>query len=98
MANTYTSLYYHIIFSTKNRIRHISQALEQRVWAYIGGIARAHNMTALQIGGVDDHIHALIGGSSNAIAQPDCSVPQGRLLEVDSHGIPSLARLWLARR
>jgi putative transposase len=25
-----------------------------------GGIARKHKMTAIQIGGVDDHIHALI--------------------------------------
>jgi REP element-mobilizing transposase RayT len=34
--------------------------LEQRVWEYIGGIARAHNMTALQVGGVEDHVHALV--------------------------------------
>jgi putative transposase len=27
---------------------------------YIGGIARKHKMTALQVGGVDDHIHALV--------------------------------------
>ena len=33
--------------------------IEQRVWAFIGGIARAHKMTALQVGGIEDHIHAL---------------------------------------
>lgn len=60
MANTYCSLHYHIIFSTKNREKHISQKIEERVWAYIGGVARAHKMTALQIGGVEDHIHALV--------------------------------------
>jgi REP-associated tyrosine transposase len=60
MANTYTSLHYHVIFSTKNREPWLVPAIEQRVWEYIGGIARKHKMTALQVGGVDDHIHALV--------------------------------------
>ena len=60
MANTYTSLHYHIVFSTKNRIPYIKPEIEQRVWEYLGGVVRHHKMTALQVGGVDDHIHALI--------------------------------------
>ena len=60
MANTYTSLHYHVIFSTKNRIGWLKSEIESRVWAYIGGIARKHKMTALQVGGTDDHIHALV--------------------------------------
>ena len=61
MANTYTCLHYHIVFSTKNRENFISQNIEARVWAYIGGIARTHKMVALQIGGIENHIHALVG-------------------------------------
>lgn len=60
MANTYTSLHYHVIFSTKNREPWLRLDIEQRIWAFIGGIARSHKMTALQVGGVDDHIHALV--------------------------------------
>jgi len=60
MANTHTSLHYHIIFSTKNREPWLVTDIEQRVWAFIGGIARAHRMTALQVGGVEDHVHALV--------------------------------------
>ncbi len=60
MANTYTSLYYHVVFSTKNREPFIAQDIENRVWAFVGGIARQHKMTALQVGGIEDHIHALI--------------------------------------
>ena len=60
MANTYASLHYHVVFSTKERVRWISQEIEERVWAYVGGIARKHKMTALQVGGVEDHIHALV--------------------------------------
>ncbi len=60
MANTYTSLHYHVIFSTKNREPWLVQSIEQRIWEFIGGIARAHGMTALQVGGVEDHIHVLV--------------------------------------
>jgi putative transposase len=60
MANTYTSLYYHIVFSTKNRVAWIAPEIEQRTWAYIGGIARKNKMAALQVGGIEDHIHALV--------------------------------------
>ena len=60
MANTYTSLYYHVVFSTRNRVRCINREIEERVWAYIGGVARKHRMTALRVGGYEDHVHALI--------------------------------------
>jgi len=60
MANTYSSLHYHLVFSTKNRVPYLTHDIEQRVWAYIGGVARKHKMTALQVGGFDDHIHALV--------------------------------------
>ena len=60
MANTYSSLNYHFVFSTKNREPWLVQDIESRIWSYIGGIARAHNMKALQVGGIEDHIHALV--------------------------------------
>jgi REP element-mobilizing transposase RayT len=60
MANTYASLFYHVDFSTKNRVEFIRPEIEERVWAYIGGIARKHNMTAIQVGGIEDHIHTLV--------------------------------------
>ena len=61
MANTYTSLHYHIVFSTKNRERWIGSDIEERVRAYLGGILRENNMKPLQIGGVEDHVHVLLG-------------------------------------
>jgi REP element-mobilizing transposase RayT len=60
MANTYTSLHYHLIFGTKNRAAFIKPEIEQRLWADLGGVARKHKLTTLQIGGCDDHIHALL--------------------------------------
>ncbi len=60
MANTYSSLFYHIVFSTKNRAPFIKPEFENRIWEYVGGVARHHKMTALQIGGIEDHLHALV--------------------------------------
>jgi REP element-mobilizing transposase RayT len=61
MANTYTALHFHLVFSTKNRKPWISQEIEERIWEYLGGIARANGMKPLKIGGIDDRIHMLIG-------------------------------------
>jgi REP element-mobilizing transposase RayT len=61
MANTYSCLHYHIVFSTKNRERWIKQSEEERLWAYLGGIAREHGFTPIRVGGVEDHVHLLLG-------------------------------------
>ena len=60
MANTYTSLHYHIVFSTKNREPWLTPENERQIWEYLGGIARDGGMKALRIGGFNDHIHALL--------------------------------------
>jgi putative transposase len=61
MANTYTSLHYHVIFSTKNRLPWMTANIQPRIWEFIGGIARKHKMKALRVGGVQDHAHILVG-------------------------------------
>ena len=60
MANTYTSLTYHVVFSTKNREPWLAVPIGQRLWPFLGGIARENGMKALEIGGVGDHVHVLI--------------------------------------
>ena len=96
MANTYTSLHYHFIFSTKNREPWLTPDIEHRIWAFIGGIARAHNMTALQVGGVEDHIHALVTAPAT-IAPAQSPVSQGRLFKMDSRGVQITPKLRMAR-
>ncbi len=60
MANTYTSLDYHIVFSTKNREPWLVEHVRERLWPYFGGIARENRMKALEVGGVADHMHLLL--------------------------------------
>ncbi len=59
-AHTRVSVRIHYIFSTKDRQPTIPLELESRLWAYIGGITRKLEGAALAVGGVEDHIHALI--------------------------------------
>jgi len=60
MANSYLSLYIHLVFSTKGRLAMIFPDLQNRLWAYMGGIARENQMKALSIGGMQDHVHMLL--------------------------------------
>jgi len=67
---SYVSSYHHCVFSTKERRPLITPDLQERLWPYLGGIAREHKMTALEIGGVADHVHLLLSlPSSMAIAK-----------------------------
>lgn len=60
MANSFLSLHVHVVFSTKNRERWIHENIENELWSYMAGIIRTHGGKALQIGGMEDHIHILM--------------------------------------
>jgi hypothetical protein len=51
MANTYSSINIHYVFSTKNRFPVITENMRERLWAFMGGIARENRTTARCIGG-----------------------------------------------
>ena len=60
MANTYSALYYHVVFGTKNREPSLKAEVRERVWQYMGGIASENGMAPIEIGGVADHAHVLM--------------------------------------
>ena len=57
---SYVGSYYHCVFSTQERRPEITPALRERLWPFLGGIAREHQMKAMAIGGVGDHVHILL--------------------------------------
>ena len=59
MAHTFSRNHVHVIFSTKERRKTIPKELQPRLWAYLAGICKNHEMIALTIGGMDDHVHLL---------------------------------------
>ncbi|MFC1853247.1 IS200/IS605 family transposase [candidate division CSSED10-310 bacterium] len=60
MADTFVCCYLHIIFSTKYREPYLSSSIQNRVWAYLGGIAKEHEIMPICIGGTADHTHLLL--------------------------------------
>ena len=60
MGHSYCSCLMHCVFSTKNRQKTITPDLEERLWPYLGGIARENKMNAISIGGIEDHVHLLL--------------------------------------
>ena len=57
---SYISSYFHCVFSTKERRPFITSELRERLWPFLGGIARQNKMKAVEIGGVADHVHILL--------------------------------------
>jgi REP element-mobilizing transposase RayT len=60
MASTFSSLFYHVVFSTKDRQRSMARSWRADLYAYIGGIVRDERGTLLAAGGTADHVHLLI--------------------------------------
>lgn len=57
---SYVSSYFHCVFSTKERRPLITPMLRERLWPFIGGIAKQNKVKAIEIGGVNDHVHILL--------------------------------------
>jgi REP-associated tyrosine transposase len=68
MAGTYTKLFYHLVFSTKNRQQFIAPSIEEELRRYIAGILRNIEGSCVEINGMPDHVHIL------AIVPPKISV------------------------
>jgi len=60
MGSTCLSLYYHIIFSTKNREPIIGPGWRASFHDYLGGTVNGLGGQSLTVGGVDDHLHLLV--------------------------------------
>lgn len=58
--HSFNSCLMHCVFSVKERRPLLTPEIRQRLWPYLGGIARENGMKALAIGGVADHVHVLL--------------------------------------
>jgi REP element-mobilizing transposase RayT len=58
--HSFISCLVHCVWSTKNHAPVLNSNLRERLWPYLGGIAREKGMKALAVGGVVDHVHILI--------------------------------------
>ena len=62
LGHTFSRNYVHVIFGTgtKDRRKTITQELQTRLWAYLAGIGKNHDIGMLAVGGTGDHVHILL--------------------------------------
>lgn len=65
MGDTYSKMYFHIIFSVKNREYLISKTWKEELNKYMTGIVTANNQKMMIINGVPNHIHILLSTNTN---------------------------------
>ena len=65
MANTYTQIYIHVVFAVQERACLMRREWREELFKYIGGILNNQGIKLIAIGGVEDHIHILIGLNPN---------------------------------
>ena len=61
MENTYTQLYVHVVFAVQYRTPVIKKDWRDRLYQYMTAVVQNHGHKMLAIGGVEDHVHLLIG-------------------------------------
>lgn len=65
MANTYTQLYFHVIFAVKGRYNLISKKWKEKLYKYISGIVSNKEQKLMIINGMPNHIHLLLSTKPN---------------------------------
>lgn len=60
MSHTYSSNRVHVIFSTKGRRKSLSSKTQEKLWAYLKGIAGNQGFELIVAGGIEDHVHMLL--------------------------------------
>ncbi len=58
--HSFTSCLIHYVWSTKHREPSLSPDVQERLWPYLGGIAKHNKMKSLAVGGASDHVHILV--------------------------------------
>ena len=61
MANTYTQIHIHAIFTVTGRNCIIRNNWKDELYGYITGIIQNHNHKVLAINGMPDHVHVFLG-------------------------------------
>ncbi|MFG0284167.1 MAG: transposase, partial [Phycisphaerales bacterium JB039] len=60
MAHSYTSLYCHIVYATKNREPVLAESMRSRLLEYSGGMLRADRCSLIAGSALADHVHLLM--------------------------------------
>src|SRR5690349_894034 len=57
MSHSYAQNHVHLVFSTKNREKHLARDFLPRLWAYTAAVCKNHDLLTFAVGRAEDHIH-----------------------------------------
>jgi len=83
MANAYTQLYFHIVFSTADRASIIDKNIDSQIYRYIYQIAENNGFNLIIGNGTKDHVHLL------------CSLPARIALSEAARIIKGSSSKWI---
>lgn len=70
MADTFSQIYIHLVFSVKEKQNVIHKTWREELFKYVSGILKGKNQKVFAIGGMPDHIHILIS------LRPNCMISE----------------------
>lgn len=95
MADVFSQLYIHIVFTPKHRQALIRPAWEDQLHKYITGIAQKRGHKMLAIGGMPDHIHLFIGlKPSESISSLVREVKKASTNFINDHRLSNYSFAW----
>jgi putative transposase len=65
MANTYSQIFYHVVFAVRNRDSLITPTIKDDLYKYISGIITNQGQKLFVINGPTDHVHILMNCKPN---------------------------------
>lgn len=65
MANTYSQIYIQIVFAVAGRENLIKTGWKDELYKYTTGVVKNHGQKLITIGGVENHVHILLGIKPN---------------------------------
>ncbi len=88
MANTYYAVYVHIVFSTKNRERWLSDRVCAELFPYLGGIVTHQKCLPITVGGYTNHVHILTRTrATTLVAEIVKEAKRGSTSWLNEHGV-----------
>ena len=67
MANTYYSVYEHIVFGTKSRMKVLTPQIREELFPYLATAIKNQGCQAIIVGGFYEHIHLLVHKKSTLL-------------------------------
>ena len=65
MGDTYSQIFYHIVFAVRNRESLITEAIKDDLYKYISGVIANQKQKLFIINGLPDHVHILMNCQPN---------------------------------